>query len=1381
MRSSSAVPSSGGETLAFGAAPRRRDLRPVWLLASAAVLSLSTLVAVLQPPRPDPYAERTNLEWFLAPLEANPEQRLPAVAGEIEALWSSPDGERVWAVGEDGLALRSLDGGESWTRIGLGGAAAAVEEQPLAGEAEVEAAESWWRWDLPGGSAEALEDPQSKGSEPPPIDPKQQPPGPQENPDQGLILPPLNFKEQLPLPEDDASGEQRALDPEYLEGANPEVQRIEPPAPTVPRRSTGVAATAPPEAVTAPAPDAAQPFATWTSQVAFVPLGESRVATLKSVHFLDNGQDGWIGTENGDLLRTIDGGEIWEVRSSSDPAVRLVDLYFSNQARGCAALIGPDGSRVSATTTNGGSDWVVGLLDPECSARLQSTSTAVRDRAETAVGLPAAWFEPRLVYPFSTQGTWAAGRGGALAVSQGAGGPWRLTTRSARLGHQALFFLDEYRGFAGGLDGPLGYLAATTDGGHTWNPLRIDLTGAIVDLGFAPGSDGENAFGWAISESGELIVTTDQWQSWEHRTTRGDGVSPLVDADFSDRLNGVARDGAQAIWTTADGGTTWEPHASRSIQIAGLQAGGGGTSGAVISSVPVVSDDGLLAVQDRESLAQWNVPPFVGRLQKRGNLLWIGGADGLTRASLAAIGDKPAFEPLGDGSPVSAFFFLDETHGWRAEPGGGLLSTVDGGRTWSDLTKHSIYPAPWYWLALLLGVVLLVPAVAPPPAARIERSIAEMAVSDQPIGPDDPDPLGFDKVARGLSRFLRNTATRPPLTIAILGEWGTGKSSLMNLVKADLARYGFRPVWFNAWHHQKEEQLLAAMLENIRRQAVPSWLRPEGWIFRGRLLGERLRRWFLPALLMVLLFGVATGWVASSDDGMAGLRAAVELLNPLVWTDWLTTYVAGTGSGTEPQKPQLGWLVSAAGVGYMLFRGLRAFGIKPAQLAAGLSEHARVRDIEAQTGFRYRFSREFADVTRALSPRTLTVMIDDLDRCRPENVLEVLEAVNFLVSSGECFVLLGIDRQRVERCVGYGFREVAEEILDAETAADPAAADPAAGDGGAEAPAAPVPAIDATEAGRRRRAAFARQYLEKLINIEVPVPRVNAETGLGLIHPPSLPPQPRGRWHRAGAWSRRLAASWWLLPMMLVPALAFGFGIGARQGEQPVPDRPAAVAIEESAPPESAPDVPVPTAVEERVPAEPIAARLAGFAPGEPASRPHLFLWGLASLLVVGVGIWLLTTLPEVEVRDSPEFLAALRRCYPLLHGEAATPRSVKRFLNRVRFYAMGQRPSVPPRSRLSAALRWLPRWWPGQATGEAEPAAAAPPSSSSGAIPEEVLVALTAVQHTHPEWLEEDAFWRLPQRYLHQAPPQPGVFAIGSWDRYRDPFRHLSSGVETR
>ena len=95
---------------------------------------------------------------------------------------------------------------------------------------------------------------------------------------------------------------------------------------------------------------------------------------------------------------------------------------------------------------------------------------------------------------------------------------------------------------------------------------------------------------------------------------------------------------------------------------------------------------------------------------------------------------------------------------------------------------------------------------------------------------------------------------------------------------------------------------------------------------------------------------------------------------------------------------------------------------------ASVSSGARIRDLTAQTSCRQKFATEFNDVTTALGARSMLIFIDDLDRCHPENVLEVLEAVNFLVASGDCFVVMGMARERVERRVGLSFKDVAEEM-----------------------------------------------------------------------------------------------------------------------------------------------------------------------------------------------------------------------------------------------------------------------------------------------------------------------------------------------------------------
>src|SRR6185312_9380309 len=96
--------------------------------------------------------------------------------------------------------------------------------------------------------------------------------------------------------------------------------------------------------------------------------------------------------------------------------------------------------------------------------------------------------------------------------------------------------------------------------------------------------------------------------------------------------------------------------------------------------------------------------------------------------------------------------------------------------------------------------------------------------------------------------FLHNRNTTGPLTLAVTGKWGSGKSSLMSLLKERLEASGFRPVWFNAWHHQQENQLFAALLESIQSEAVPTLASFPGLMFRQRLIRQRLS-WKWPQVM----------------------------------------------------------------------------------------------------------------------------------------------------------------------------------------------------------------------------------------------------------------------------------------------------------------------------------------------------------------------------------------------------------------------------------------------------------------------------------------------------------------------------------------------------
>src|SRR5213075_387292 len=143
------------------------------------------------------------------------------------------------------------------------------------------------------------------------------------------------------------------------------------------------------------------------------------------------------------------------------------------------------------------------------------------------------------------------------------------------------------------------------------------------------------------------------------------------------------------------------------------------------------------------------------------------------------------------------------------------------------------YPAPWWWFAMAIVLLAFGLNFLHRPAAETKIvGVEGMALSDRPLSQKDQDVLRIGNKARALSLFLRNVNTPPPLTVAVLGPWGSGKSSLMNLLAADLKRARWPAVWFNAWHHQREEQLLPALLDAIKSEGVPGWFEIGGLNFR---------------------------------------------------------------------------------------------------------------------------------------------------------------------------------------------------------------------------------------------------------------------------------------------------------------------------------------------------------------------------------------------------------------------------------------------------------------------------------------------------------------------------------------------------------------------
>src|SRR5262245_44831345 len=90
--------------------------RSVWLIASLLLLTILTLVAFTQSPRPDPFQAGSfpSLDWWRYPLERNSHERLPEIKCDLNNIFALPDRDLVWAVGNSGMIVYSQDGGRTW-------------------------------------------------------------------------------------------------------------------------------------------------------------------------------------------------------------------------------------------------------------------------------------------------------------------------------------------------------------------------------------------------------------------------------------------------------------------------------------------------------------------------------------------------------------------------------------------------------------------------------------------------------------------------------------------------------------------------------------------------------------------------------------------------------------------------------------------------------------------------------------------------------------------------------------------------------------------------------------------------------------------------------------------------------------------------------------------------------------------------------------------------------------------------------------------------------------------------------------------------------------------------------------------------------------------
>ena len=91
-----------------------------------------------------------------------------------------------------------------------------------------------------------------------------------------------------------------------------------------------------------------------------------------------------------------------------------------------------------------------------------------------------------------------------------------------------------------------------------------------------------------------------------------------------------------------------------------------------------------------------------------------------------------------------------------------------------------------------------------------------IGVIDEPVKPGSDDNLDIRIHSKSLIDFIQETNT--PITVGIQGEWGSGKTSLLNSIHHAYSNQStFKQIWINSWEYSLLSTPEEALLKIINR------------------------------------------------------------------------------------------------------------------------------------------------------------------------------------------------------------------------------------------------------------------------------------------------------------------------------------------------------------------------------------------------------------------------------------------------------------------------------------------------------------------------------------------------------------------------------------
>ena len=278
------------------------------------------------------------------------------------------------------------------------------------------------------------------------------------------------------------------------------------------------------------------------------------------------------------------------------------------------------------------------------------------------------------------------------------------------------------------------------------------------------------------------------------------------------------------------------------------------------------------------------------------------------------------------------------------------------------------------------------------------------------------DKLNRQHLVNTLATLLQDQNNHHHQTIGLLGHWGVGKTSVVELLKTALKtkKQGSEPDFlfaeFNAWEYEHTDNLQAGIAqEMIKALSSPEpksdhqkknyW--PKQKVCLTLQFAWSLHRWKVLAPLFPLVFALAPIWF------LYFFKEQFDQINDAVIYIFSTTWFIGFLYPTwkEIKKVLAGPLAKE----FLTYLKLPDYGEHLGMIPV-MREHIKK-----------------LTKVRLGNEKRLLYVVDDLDRCGHKGIVKVLEAVRMVLDLDNVIVVIAVDQRIALAALALNYKELATQ------------------------------------------------------------------------------------------------------------------------------------------------------------------------------------------------------------------------------------------------------------------------------------------------------------------------------------------------------------------